>query len=73
MSKGQKPMVGTRIPHAWMEQIQNICQESGKCPSEVVQEALAAYLGRTDVNSVSSLNKRVTALERQYQKLVKLV
>lgn len=66
-------MVGARIPHAWMEQIQSICQESGKTPSEVVQEALAQYLKRTDTESVNSLNKRVAALERQYQKLLQLI
>jgi uncharacterized small protein (DUF1192 family) len=41
--------------------------------SEIVQEAIAQYLGQVDVNSVASLNRRVAALERQYQKLVKLV
>lgn len=66
-------MVGARIPRAWMDQIQGICQESGKSPSEVVQEALAEYLGRTDVDSVSSLKKRVAALERKYRKLAELV
>jgi predicted DNA-binding protein len=73
MSKGQKPMVGARVPHSWKDQIQSICTETGKSESEVVQEAIAQYLGKTDVNSVTSLNKRVSALERQYQKLVKLV
>ncbi|MBW4523367.1 MAG: hypothetical protein KME16_27325 [Scytolyngbya sp. HA4215-MV1] len=73
MSKGQKPMVGARVPHSWKEQIQAICQETGKRESEIVQEAIAQYLGKTDLNSMSSLSKRVAALERQYQKLVKLV
>jgi RHH-type rel operon transcriptional repressor/antitoxin RelB len=66
-------MVGARVPHSWKEQIQAICTETGKSESEVVQEAIAQYLGQTDANSVMSLNKRVAALERQYQKLVKLV
>jgi hypothetical protein len=73
MSKGQKPMVGTRIPPSWMVQIQSICQESGKTTSEVLQEALAGYLGRTDVESIVSVNKRLAALERKYQKLAQLV
>lgn len=73
MSKGQKPMVGARVPHSWKEQIEILCRESGKSESEIVQEAIAQYLGKTDLNSVTSLNKRVAALERQYQKLVKLV
>lgn len=66
-------MVGARVPHAWMDQIEEICSESGKSTSEVVQEAIAQYLGRTDAGSVTSLSKRVATLERQYQKLVKLM
>ena len=73
MGNGQKPMVGARIPHSWKEQLQGVCLETGKTESELVQEAIAQYLGRTDVTSVVSLGKRVAALERQYQKLVKLV
>ena len=73
MRKGQKPMVGARIPHTWMDQIEGICQETGKRPSDILKEALGVYLGKTDVDSVSSLQKRVAALERQYQKLIKLV
>ncbi|MGB3494557.1 MAG: ribbon-helix-helix protein, CopG family [Elainellaceae cyanobacterium] len=73
MSNGQRPMVGARVPHSWKEQIQSICRESGKSESEVVQEAIAQYLGVTDASSVVSLSKRVAALERQYQKLVKLM
>lgn len=73
MSNGQRPMVGARVPHHWKEQIQSICHESGKSESEVVQEAIAQYLGVTDTSSVMSLSKRVAALERQYHKLVKLV
>lgn len=66
-------MVGARIPHGWYEQIQDICQETGKSESEVVQEALASYLGQTDLESVQSMNKRLVNLERQYKKLVALV
>ena len=73
MRKGQKPMVGARIPHTWMDQIEGICQETGKRPSDILKEALAAYLGKTDTDSVSSLQKRVSAVERKLQKLTTLV
>jgi predicted DNA-binding protein len=43
MSKGQKPIVGARIPHSWKDQIEGICQELGKSESAVVQEAIAQY------------------------------
>jgi len=73
MGKGQKPMVGARVPHTWKDQILDISQETGKSESEVVQEALAQYLGRTDLDSVESLMKRVATLERQLKKLSQFV
>jgi predicted DNA-binding protein len=73
MGKGQKPMVGARVPHVWKDQIQGICHETGKSESEVVQEAIAQYLGRTDLDSVESLIKRVATLERQLKKISQLV
>lgn len=66
-------MIGARVPHVWKNQIEGICQETGKSESEVVQEAIAQYLGRTDLNSVESLMKRVAILERQLKKLAQLV
>ena len=62
-------MVGTRVPPAWVEQLQAIAQETGKSQSEIIYEAIAAYLGKTDANSVSSMNKRLTALEKKLQNL----
>jgi hypothetical protein len=66
-------MVGARVPHAWKDQIEGICQETGKSESEVVQDALAQYLNRTDSNSVESLMRRVATLEQQLKKLSQLV
>lgn len=66
-------MVGARVPHPWKDQIEDICNETGKSESEVVQEALAQYLGRNDLNSVESLMKRVSTVERQLKKLAQLV
>lgn len=49
------------------------CQQTGKTPSEVVHDALSAYLGVNSPESIESLNQRVVALERQYKKLAQLV
>ena len=73
MGKGQKPMVGARVPHSWKDEIQGICTKTSKSESEVVQEAIAQYLGRNDLNSVESLMKRVSTVERQLKKLAQLV
>lgn len=32
--------MGARVSHAWKNQIQGICQKTGKCGSEIVQKAL---------------------------------
>lgn len=66
-------MVGARVPHHWKDQMEGITQETGKSESEIVREALAQYLGRTDLDSVESLMKRVATLERQLKKLSQLV
>ena len=68
-----KPLIAGRISEAWMAQVNRICQETGKSHSDVVNEAIAQYLGKTSPESVTSMNKRLTALERKYEKLVKLM
>lgn len=73
MGKGQQPMVGARVPHSWKNQIEGITQETGKSESDIIREAIAQYLGQTDLNSVESLMKRVANLERQLKKLAQLV
>lgn len=68
----QKPLIAGRIPAAWMSQIEEIQEETGQCQSEIVQEAIAMYLGKTDPSSVQSMSRRLNKLEKQYTKLVKL-
>lgn len=69
----QQPLVAGRIPAAWMNQIEQIQKETGQCQSEVVREAIAQYLGKTDPSSVAAMSRRIKKLERQYTKLSKLV
>jgi predicted DNA-binding protein len=71
--KGELPVVGGRIPHHLNDQLQAFCQQTGKTSSEVIRDALSAYLGVHSPESIESLNKRVAALERQYKKLAQLV
>lgn len=71
--KGELPVVGGRIPRPLNDKLQAFCTESGKTTSEVVRDALSAYLGVNSPESVESINKRLAALERQYRKLAQLV
>ena len=48
----ESPQVGARVPQDWQQQIQEIAQASGRKEAEVVREASAQYLRRTDPGSV---------------------
>ncbi len=73
MSQNQRPLIAAKIPHEWMQQVDLICQQTGQSRSQVLQEAIATYLGQPEVNSVNSVNsvvnpvnpveERVSALE----------
>ena len=73
----ESPMVGARVPLVWQQQIQEIAQAAGRKEAEVVREAIAQYLGRTDPSSVkgaiASLEDRVATLERKLAGLGRLV
>jgi RHH-type rel operon transcriptional repressor/antitoxin RelB len=65
----ESPMVGSRIPQEWQDQINAIAEVAGRKPSDVVREAIARYLGYTDSGAVggaiSKLEDRVAKLEQK--------
>ena len=65
----QQPLAHARIPHDWDNQLRAIAQETGKSYSEVVREAIAAYLDKVEPDSVQTMNRRIAQLERQVKKL----
>lgn len=68
----RKPLASARIPQEWMDQIQAICDATGKTSSEVVQEAIAAYLGHPQVNPVNHSEERLSAIEGKIDELLRL-
>ncbi|MEA5464498.1 CopG family ribbon-helix-helix protein [Leptothoe sp. PORK10 BA2] len=68
-----KPVVSARIPHSWSDQINEIANETGRTPSDVVKEAIGLYLEQTDPNGVASMARRLNTLEKQVKKLAQLV
>ena len=68
-----KVLVAGRIPAEQAIQLKRIETETGKSESEVVREAIAQYLGKTDPDAVATMARRLSKLERQYTKLAKLV
>lgn len=65
----ESPMVGARVPQDWQQQIQAIATASGRKEAEVVRDALAQYLGKTDPvavkGAIADLQERVATLERK--------
>lgn len=70
-------MIGARCPREWQQQISAIATASGRREAEIVREALAEYLGKTDPSAVkgaiASLEDRVASLERKLTGLGRLV
>lgn len=72
----KSPMIGARVPQEWQQQINAIALASGRKEAQVVREALAQYLGKTDPaavkGAISDLQDRVTDLERKLATLGRL-
>lgn len=63
----ESPMVGCRVPQHWQDQIRQIAAATGKKESDIVREAVAQYLGRTDPRAVKGAladhEERIAKLE----------
>ena len=70
-------MVGARVPQDWQQQISAIALAAGRKEAEIVRDAIAQYLGKTDPSSVkgaiSDLQDRVANVERKLISLGRLV
>ena len=69
----ESPMVGARVPQDWQQQISAIAAAAGRKEAEIVRDAIAQYLGKTDPTAVkgaiSDLQERVINLERKLGRL----
>jgi predicted DNA-binding protein len=43
--KGELPVVGGRVPHVLKDKLTAFCIETGQTESQVIRDALSAYLG----------------------------
>ena len=73
----ESPMVGARVPQEWQQQIQALALASGRKEAEIVREAIAQYLGKTDPvavkGAIEDLQDRVANVERKLCGLGRLV
>lgn len=63
-------LVAGRVPQSYVDQLDKIGEATGKCQSELVREALAAYLDKTEPESVEKMTRRLAKLERQVKALL---
>ena len=73
----ESPMVGARVPQDWQQQISAIAAAAGRKEAEIVRDAIAQYLGKTDPTAVkgaiADLQERVASLEGKLAGLGRLV
>ncbi|MBD1866893.1 hypothetical protein H6F95_06180 [Cyanobacteria bacterium FACHB-471] len=69
MGKQPNPMIGTRVPPDWKEQLESIAVRTGRHTSQVVYEAIALYPGENDASTVGvtlqDILNRLEAVEQQ--------
>jgi metal-responsive CopG/Arc/MetJ family transcriptional regulator len=63
-------LIAGRVPQSYVDQLDKIGAETGKCRSELVKEALAAYLGKTEPEAVEKMSRRMAQLEKQVKALI---
>ena len=61
----KKRLVTSRIPVAWHAQLLQIAAETDKTVSELVREAMSQCLNKTGPELVTSMVRRLSALECQ--------
>jgi len=66
----ESPTVGVRIPSEWLEEINALCEQTGKTKTQIMLEALAQYLGKNTVIGINAdLGEIRTLLENHEQRL----
>lgn len=66
-----KPMVGARVPKDWADEIAAIALEKGCTSSQIISEAIALYLEKTNHAVISTHEARISALETRIARVFK--
>ena len=62
------PMIGARIPQDYINELDAICEATGRSRSQVILEAIEVYLGKESGNTVES---ELAALKQEVEALKK--
>jgi predicted DNA-binding protein len=72
-AKAPKPNIGARLPHEVYEKFLQVKEMSGKSESQLINEAIAAYVGmktETVPDRVSKLENTLADLQQQVQTIL---
>jgi predicted DNA-binding protein len=70
--KEQLVLVGAKVNPVWKGQIDDLAKSRGQTPSDIVREAIGAYLKLKPEDRDQSLNLRVKELEKKFLMLTQL-
>ena len=62
------PMIGARIPQDYINELDAICEATGRSRSQVILEAIEVYLGKESDDTVES---ELAALKQEVEALKK--
>jgi predicted DNA-binding protein len=65
-------LIAGRVPQSYVDQLDQIGAATGKCQSELVREAIAAYLDKTEPASVEKMSRKLSQIEKQVKALMLL-
>ena len=67
------PMVGARMPQEYIDEIDAICQATGRSRSQIILEAVKGYLGKESggvESELATLRREVEALKKKTGQLI---
>ncbi len=68
----QLQFVGTKIPSEWIHKLKQLTEETGKTPSAIVRDAIAAAIGVNQETKVNPLREELDDLKTRVQALEQL-
>ncbi len=69
----ESPTVGVRIPAEWLEEINALCEETGKTKTQIMLEALAQYLGKNTVVGINADLEEIRSLLQNHDQRLEAI
>lgn len=69
----ESPTVGVRIPPEWLEEINALCEHTGKTKTQIMLEALAQYLGKNTLVGINADLEAIRTLLQNHDRRLELI